>query len=272
MKKIVKRTLGVAAVAGMVLVSSCRTPADVAYIQDAPRDSVMEQRGHFAKSIQPNDLIYIYVESRTPEATVRFNQETNKVAVTNGAVLNPNTSVNGYLVNNDGEIVFPVLGRIKASGKTHAQLAAELERRLGNEGHILDAVVTVKLLNFKISVLGDVARPGVLEVPGERLTIFEAMSMAGDLTIFGQRKNVTVIREENGQRVVGELDLTSKEIFNSPFYYLHQNDVVYVEPNKKKKRTSEQDNVHLTYITTGVSVLSMLLSAYYYYLLSKRIN
>lgn len=271
MTNTIRKHAFLAAVVAVVMMASCSTPADIAYINDMPRDSAMVQTGQFSKGIQPNDLIYIYVESRTPEATIRFNQETNKVAVSSGAVMNPGTNVNGYLVSNDGNIIFPVLGKIQVAGKTHSQLAAELEQRLVSEGHILDAVVTVKLLNFKVSILGDVTRPGVLEVSGERLTIFEAISMAGDLTIFGQRKNVTVIREENGQRVVGELDLTSKDVFNSPYYYLHQNDVVYVEPNKKKKRTSDRDPMLLTYISTGVSVLSMLLSAYYYYILSKKL-
>ena len=179
--------------------------------------------------------------------------------------------MSGYLVNNDGDIVFPVLGKIHVLGKTHTELAAELEQRLVGEGHILDAVVTVKLMNFRVSVLGDVQRPGQIQATGERLTIFEALSMVGDLTIYGQRTNIVVIREENGKRVIGEIDLTSQDVFESPYYYLHQNDVVYVEPNKKRKRSADHDPVYLTYISTGVSVLSLLLSAYYYYLLSKRL-
>ena len=95
--------------------------------------------------------------------------------------------------------------------------------------------------------------------------------MVGDLTIYGQRTNIVVIREENGKRVIGEIDLTSQDVFESPYYYLHQNDVVYVEPNKKRKRSADYDPVYLTYISTGVSVLSLLVSAYYYYLLSKRL-
>lgn len=262
-----------AAVSGVMLLVSCGSPLELAYIKDAPRDTPMAQGGQFSKGIQTNDLLYIYVESRTPEATVRFNQETNKVAVSNGTVMNPGSSaVTGYLVNNEGDITFPVLGIIHVLGKTHAELASEIGRRLVSEGHVLDAVVTVKLLNFKVSVLGEVVRPGQIEVSGERLTILEAISMVGDLTIYGLRDNVTVIREENGQRIVGEVDLTSKEVFNSPFYYLHQNDVVYVEPNVKRKRTADRDPMVMTYISTGLSVVSMLLSAWYYYILAQRIK
>ena len=233
----------------------------------------MELAGKFSKGIQSNDLLYIDVESRTPEATVRFNQETNKIAVDRGVVMNPGSSaVSGYLVNNDGDIIFPVLGKIHVVGKTHVELAAELERILVSEGLVMDAVVTVKLMNFKVSVLGDVVRPGQIIANGERLTIFEALSMVGDLTIYGQRTNVTVIREENGARTVGEIDLTSKNVFDSPYYYLHQNDVVYVEPNMKKKKSAERDPMMMTYISSGLSALSVLSSVFYYYIMSRYYN
>lgn len=272
MKNTVLNRLLFVATAGMLLLSSCSTPTDIAYISQVPREVSTDITGEFSKGIQANDQLYIYVESRSPEATVRFNQETNKIAVDGGVVMNPGSSaVSGYLVNNDGDIVFPVLGKIHVLGKTHTELAAELEQRLVGEGHILDAVVTVKLMNFRVSVLGEVQRPGQIQATGERLTIFEALSMVGDLTIYGQRTNIVVIREENGKRVIGEIDLTSQDVFESPYYYLHQNDVVYVEPNKKRKRSADYDPVYLTYISTGVSVLSLLISAYYYYLLSKRL-
>lgn len=262
----------IAAVAGLMMFASCGEPVELAYIKDAPRNVEMTQNGQFSKGIQSNDLLYIYVESRAPEATVRFNQETNKIAVDGGMVMNPGASaVTGYLVNNDGDIIFPVLGKIHVLGKTHAQLASEIEHRLVSEGHILDAVVTVKLMNFKVSVLGDVAKPGVIQASGERLTIFEALSMVGDLTIYGQRTNVTVIREENGVRTIGELNLSSKDVFDSPYYYLHQNDVVYVEPNMKRKKTAERDPMTLSYISAVVSIVSMLTTAFYYYMMvSKR--
>lgn len=263
----------VAIVAGMMLATSCGETHEMAYIKDAPREAPMELAGKFSKGIQSNDLLYIYVESRTPEATVRFNQETNKIAVDRGVVMNPGSSaVSGYLVNNDGDIIFPVLGKIHVVGKTHVELAAELERILVSEGLVMDAVVTVKLMNFKVSVLGDVVRPGQIIANGERLTIFEALSMVGDLTIYGQRTNVTVIREENGARTVGEIDLTSKNVFDSPYYYLHQNDVVYVEPNMKKKKSAERDPMMMTYISSGLSALSVLSSVFYYYIMSRYYN
>ncbi|MBR4229675.1 MAG: polysaccharide biosynthesis/export family protein [Bacteroidales bacterium] len=267
----IKLTLIAGAVA--LLLASCSQSAEIAYVKDVPRDTAADITGEFTKGIQANDLLNIYVESESPEVTLQFNQETNKIAYANGTVINPSSSaVTGYLVNRDGDITFPVLGKIHVLGLTHEQLAKELENRLVSEGHILDASVTVKLMNFKVSILGDVMKPGMIQASGERLTIFEALSMVGDMTIYGQRTNVTVIREENGQRTIGEIDLTAADVFESPYYYLHQNDVVYVEPNLKKKRSAERDPMTMTYISTGLSVISMLLSAWYYYILAQRVN
>ena len=262
-------------VAALMCLASCSsTKEEIAYIHDATRDSAMAIHGEFSKGIQPNDLLSIYVESEEPSSTIQFNQETNKIAVSaSGAVLNPSAStVNGYLVNNEGDIMFPVLGKIHVEGLTHNSLASLIEGRLKNEGHIKDPRVTVKLMNFKVCVLGDVARPGELLVTGERLTIFEALSMVGDLTIYGQRYNVTVVREENGMRTVGELDLSSKDIFESPYYYLHQNDVVYVEPNMRRKKLAARDPNLISYISSAVSIISVLSSTVYYVVLAKYYN
>ncbi|MBR1785023.1 MAG: polysaccharide biosynthesis/export family protein [Bacteroidales bacterium] len=262
-----------AVVAAAMAFAACQSTEEIAYFSDAARDSAVSIGGRFTSGIQANDLLEIYVESETPQATIPFNQQTNKVAVVDGAVMNPgNNAVEGYLVNSEGKITFPVLGEVEVLGKSHEELAADLQRQLREQGHVSDAVVTVKLLNFKVSVLGDVAHPGMVQATGERFTVFEALSMVGDLTIFGQRRNVTVVREENGVRTIGELDLSSKDIFSSPYYYLHQNDVVYVEPNMKKKKTAMRDPMMMTYISAGLSVVSTLSSVFYYIILSRYYN
>ena len=153
----------------------------------------------------------------------------------------------------NNEIVFPVLGKIQVGGKTPNQVSKELEEKLISGGYVADPVVTVKLLNYKIYVMGEVARPGIVNVDNEKMTILEAISAAGDLTIYGLRYNVTVIREKDGKREVGNVDLTSKDIFNSPYYYLQQNDVVYVEPSNSRKRQGVRD---LTVISVATSVAS----------------
>lgn len=265
------RILFLSAVATMMFFASCRT-AEIAYIHDATRDSIMNITGTFSSGIQSNDLLYIYVESEEASAAIPFNQETNKVAVKDGAVLNTTngaTKVQGYLVNQDGVIVFPVLGELKVRGLTHHELAELIKDRLISEGHLKNPTVTVKLMNFKVSILGDVTKPGQLTVDGERITIFEALSMVGDLTIYGQRQNVTIIREENGVRTIGEVDLSSKDIFQSPYYYLHQNDVVYVEPNMRRKKNADRDPMTMTYISSAVSIISVLSTVAYQYILSK---
>lgn len=250
---------------------SCGPSSEIAYIHDAKRDSAFALKGQFSGGIQANDLLGIYVESETPESTIQFNQETNKIAISQGIVMNPGSSVvSGYLVNHDGDIIFPVLGKLHVVGLTHNELASMIESKLISEGHITDPVVTVKLMNFKVCVLGDVVRPGQLVVAGERLTIFEALSMVGDLTIYGQRHNVTIIREENGLRTIGEIDLSSQSVFDSPYYYLHQNDVIYVEPNMRKKKNADRDPMTMTYVSSAVSIISVLSSVFYYYILSKR--
>ena len=248
-----------------LLLAGCATK-DVVYIHDAPRDTAMALSGQFTNGIQPNDQLHIYVESSTPESAVQFNQETNRTtSVGSMRSTGPSTTNNmGYLVNQDGDIVFPILGRLHVAGMTHRELASMLEQRLISEGYITDPVVTVRLLNFKVSLLGEVSGPRQLHIDGERVTIFEALSMAGDLTLYGQRKNVTVVREENGVRTIGTLDLTSKDVFNSPYYYLHQNDMVYVEPNKRRKRDASRDPMILSTISTVLSMISVGLTIYYY--------
>lgn len=243
--------------------AGCST-RDIAYIHDAPRDSSEILSGQFTKGIQPNDQLHIYVESATPESAVQFNQETNRSAEVGSTRMTGATSNMGYLVNQDGDIVFPILGRLHVAGMTHRELAAMLEQRLISEGYITDPVVTVRLLNFKVSILGDVARPTQLRIDGERVTIFEALSMVGDLTIYGQRRNVTIVREENGTRTIGTLDLTSKDVFSSPYYYLHQNDMVYVEPNKRRKRDSTREPMVFSILSTTLSAASLMVTLYYY--------
>ena len=155
----------------------------------------------------------------------------------------------------NNEIVFPILGKIKVGGLTTQEVSKIIEDKLISGGYVTDPVVTVKLLNYKVYVMGEVARPGVVNVANEKMTLLEALAASGDLTIYGKRENVTVIREKDGKREVGTVDLTSKDVFTSPFYYLQQDDIVYVEPNKLRKRQGTRD---LTFISVGTSTASFL--------------
>ena len=158
----------------------------------------------------------------------------------------------------NGDITFPILGRLHVEGLTRIQLTDMIKERIQKENLIKDPTVTMQFLNFKISMLGEVNAPGTYQVQGERITLLEAISMAGDLTITGRRDRVAVIRESDGERTILFHDLTSVDLFKSPCYYLQQNDIVYVEPNKAKAGSSNQAQVSRITIVTGI--LSMLIS------------
>ena len=166
----------------------------------------------------------------------------------------------GYVVDNDGYIDFPVLGKIQVSGMTRWELSNEIKQTLLKEGYLNDAVVTVEFMNFKVSVLGEVNNPGTYTIEGDKVTVLQALSLAGDLTIFGKRENVTVIRELDGERVFYNIDLCSVDMFKSPAYNLLQNDIVYVEPSEIKARQSTLDDKGLRMTSIMISSGSLLVS------------
>lgn len=168
------------------------------------------------------------------------------------------TRVMGYMVGAQGQIDFPQLGIIEVGGLTREQLVERIKTQLIARGLVKDPVVSVEFLNFQVSVLGEVLRPGTFEVAGERATIFDALSRAGDMTIYGQRDRVKIIREVSGERTVAVVDLRGNQILDSPYYYLRQNDIIYVEPNKA--RSSQREINQNRTIGTYASVLSVILS------------
>jgi polysaccharide export outer membrane protein len=164
-----------------------------------------------------------------------------------------------YTVNKDGDIDFPVLGKLHIEGKTRNQLEQFVKEKIIAEGYIKDPVVTVQFMNFRITVNGEVSRPGAYDIKSDHITLFEALSMAGDLTIYGKRDNVKVVREKNGERTVYQIDLRTASIFDSPVYYLQQNDIVYITPNKY--RSNQTNNAgQAQQIGFWVSIASFLMS------------
>ena len=235
--------------------SSCSHTKELAYVSDAERNSAQAIINAYTSSIHSGDRLYIYVSSQTPESVIPFNEETNKgnEGFSDGRTV-------GYFVSEDGYITFPVLGKIKAEGISRDSLAHEIEHRLLSEGQVTDPIVEVKMMNFRVAVIGEVQSPQELHLESERLTIFEALAMCGDITMDGKRTNVGVVRETDGVVTVGEIDLTSKEVFSSPYYYLRQNDIVYIEPTRKKKRTATRNPNIPSYIALSVSVLSLYIA------------
>ena len=204
-------------------------------------------------------FITFIVNSKDPELALPFNMPLISYQIGNQNI--GQQRLVGYLVNQDGNIDFPILGEIHVEGLTRMQVTELIKKRLIEEELIKDPIVTVQFLNFKVSVIGEVGRPGTFDISGDRITLLEALSMAGDLTIYGRRDRVAVIREKDGKRSILYHDLRSSDIFQSPCYYLQQNDIVYVEPNNAKTGQSRiNSNNSVGVWLSGVSVLASITS------------
>lgn len=243
----------------ILLFASCVSQKKISYLQDIP-ETYSEAIGKKQDAVvRPGDWLSILISSKDFELAQMFNLPVVTNSLTSNSIISGGTNrISGYLVDEKGCIDFPQLGILEIKGLTLAELAVMIKNKLIEGGYIMDPVVTTQYMNFNISVMGEVARPGVFNASAGRITILEALSMAGDLTIYGKRENVMVIREENGERTVASLDLRSKQIFSSPYYYLQQNDVVYVQPNKAKAGQSEI-NQNRTW-GTFASIISVLVS------------
>ena len=245
----------------VALLCSCGSVKDIAYFQNKAVDQPEKIDKHAGILIQPKDMLSIVVSCRNPELVVMFNLPVvSYMAGSEIPLAGASQRVMAYVVDNEGFIDFPVLGKLHVAGMTRWELAEMIKKKLVDEGLLSDAVVTVEFLNFKISVMGEVNSPGTYTVEGDKVTVLQALSLARDLTIFGRRDNVSVIRELDGQRVIYQIDLTNVDLFKSPAYYLQQNDVVYVEPSKVKARQSTTDDKGLRITSILVSSGSLLIS------------
>ena len=224
-----------------LLMASCTSYKNVPYLQNPEVvNDYKETLPMYDAKIMPKDLLTITVNTSDPEAAAPFNlvvQSPINVARTNSLTQQP--SLQQYLVNNEGFIDFPVLGRLKVGGLTKNQAEDMIREKLGD--YLREKpIVTVRMSNYKIAVLGEVARPGMFTVNNEKVNILEALAMAGDLTIWGIRDDVKLIREDaNGKREIISLNLNNAAIVTSPYYYLQQNDIIYVNPNETKAKNSD---------------------------------
>ena len=250
------------AVLGILLVS-CSAQKRVWYLQDAQPFTPEQIAENGQIRIKPLDRLTIVVNSKDPELAVPFNSSTSLSSVTGVASYSSatNQSLQIRTVDENGMLDMPVIGKIDCKGKTRSELAQAIADKIVEGGYINDPSVNVQFADMKISVIGEVARPGHYDVTRDKISIFDALAMAGDLTIYGIRTDVAVAREVNGVRTIEYLDLTSTDIFNSPAFYLQQNDVVYVKPNKYKAQTGEINQnrtFYLSLISTAVSVATLL--------------
>ena len=243
------------------MLASCSTVKDIAYFQNKIVNEPEAIDKHAGIVIQPKDMLSIVVSSRNPELVAMFNLPiVNYMAGTEMVISGSQQRLLGYVVDNNGLIDFPVLGPIDVAGLTRWELSELIKKKLLDGGLLTDAVVTVEFMNFKISVIGEVNSPGTFTIQGDKVTVLQAISLARDLTIFGERENVTVIRERDGQRTMYEINLCDVSMFNSPAYYLQQNDVVYVQPSAVKARQSTTDDKALRMTSIFVSGGSLLVS------------
>ena len=249
---------------GMV---SCTSYKNVPYLQNPEVvNSYMDSLPMYDAKIMPKDLLTITVNTSDPEAAAPFNlvvQSPINVARTSNLTQQP--SLQQYLVNNDGFIDFPVLGRLQVGGLTKNEAENLIREKLGD--YLRETpIVTVRMSNYKIAVLGEVARPGMFTVNNEKVNIFEALAMAGDLTVWGLRDNVKLIREDaTGKREIINLNLNNAEIVTCPYYYLQQNDILYVSPNKTKAKNSDiGQSTSLWFSATSilVSIASLLVTIF----------
>jgi polysaccharide export outer membrane protein len=231
---------------------SCTNTKKATYFSD-------QKNGSFAAPtvpklvIQANDLLSISVSSLNAEASAVFNQANNSGASNNNTTTTTTTAT-GFLVDGSGNIQYPFLGQVPVAGLTKEELKDKLTKALVDKKLLVDPILTVRFLNFKVTVLGEVAHPTVVTVPSERISLLEAIGLAGDLTIYAQRDNVLVIRDENGQKITQRLNLNSTELFSSPYFYLKSNDVVYVEPNKSKVASTGRSQVWLPVLFSALSL------------------
>ena len=256
-----RKNILIALMVALVAVVSCGQVKDIAYFQNKVVDQPEAIDKHAGIVIQPKDMLSIVVSSRNPELVAMFNLPVISYQAGSEVVAGAGQQrLMGYVVDNEGYIDFPVLGPIKVAGLTRWELSNLIKDKLIKDGLLTDAVVTVEFMNFKVSVIGEVNAPGTFAIEGDKVTVLQAISLARDLTIFGMRENVTVIREREGERTMYEINLCDVCMFNSPAYYLQQNVVVYVQPSQVKARQSTTDDKALRLTSIFVSGGSLLVS------------
>jgi polysaccharide export outer membrane protein len=240
-----------------IILSSCADVRKTEYFADQQDANVKSSNVAPETVIQPNDILSITVSSLNPAATAIFNTP-NYSNITSTTLSGNNQQTPGYLVNVNGMIQFPVIGDLKVTGLTTNELRLQISKELTDRKLLIDPVVVVRHLNFKVSVLGEVGHPTVINVPSEKISLLEALGLAGDITIYGRKDNVMIIREENGVKNVKRIDLNSSQLFDSKYYYLKSNDIVYVEANKAKVSNASRGAQTVPIILSALSIAAIV--------------
>lgn len=245
----------------LFLMGACSGVKNVAYLQKlgASTDSLKHKQSSslYNARIKPQDLLSITVVTSEPETSRIYNLVVPQISENTTNNLTSIPTLQNYLVDNDGNIDFPVFGKLNVKGLTRKELEAVIQDKLASAFSKERPIVTIRITNYSVNIVGEVARPGKFVTNNDRLTIFEGLALAGDISIFGRRDNVKVLRENaDGTKKIITVNLNDENIINSPVYYLEQNDVVYVEPNKSKANSSYFGSAE----SFGISALSILFS------------
>lgn len=241
-----------------LILSSCATTQKIVYFQDEQLEIVQRIEKGSNITMQPKDVISIVISSKDPELATIFNLP--RVTQFAGNIQTPtnyNGQIMGYTVNDNGDIDFPTLGKIHIQGLSRQQVSSLIKEKL-SESLVKDAVVTVDFINLTYSVMGEVGKPGKYVIDKDQITILEALSTAGDLTIYGKRDKVFLIRITEGNRTTYQLNMTSKDIFSSPAFYIQQNDIIYVEPNDVRANQSTVNGNSARSVSLWMSIASFL--------------
>lgn len=238
---------------------SCSSPKNIAYFKDVPdtvKFRLIEQSAYNTPKIQPDDILQVTIQTLDPGNSNMFSQTGVNNANSNTGGIG-NLSGNGYLVDKDGYVILPLLGKVSVLGKTTDQVRDEISTKA--TVYYKDPVVNVRFSNFKITVLGEVVRPSSYVMPNEKVTVLDALGMAGDLTIYGRRENILLIRAKGNKKEFVRFNLNDSKIFSSPYFYLQQGDVIYVEPNKSKVASTDMAKArNFTIIASILSVIVIL--------------
>lgn len=234
----------------IIFLGSCANLKDLQYLQDIEEQALIKNIQATTDKIQINDELLILVSSNDLEASRPFNLQRN-------SSMNSNLENMTYLVDSKGEIDMPVIGKIHVAGQSRVELQEQLETLV--DKYLIDAVVNVRIKNYKVTILGEVKQPGTYTVSSEKINIFQALGLAGDLNITGLRKNIILVREGKEGTEYARIDLTSADIISSPYYYLQQNDVLVVSPNKNRAQASTI-NPFYSLAISSISVLTSVIS------------
>jgi polysaccharide export outer membrane protein len=242
----------------LIVLASCAPTRNLAYFKDIQNGNGFSEeiKNKIEPVIQPNDLLEITVISLNPESNILFNSGVLQTIGSPGSTSASGRVNEGYLVAANGTINFPVLGSVKLAGLNKEEATGKMTTEIKN--HVKNPIVNIRFLNFRITVLGEVNRPSTFVVPSERINLIEALGQAGDMTAFGKRENVLILREKDGMRSINRVNIASKDALNSPYFYLQQNDVVYVEPAKIKRLQTGSSSFYIPLVSLAVTIVSLI--------------